>query len=459
MFFANASRLVGVALVFFVLAHHWSVANFGVFMFCYSVVAIVQIAVDYGFSLQLVKDISRDKSNVKKYLSSAIAVKHSVVILAVVISTLVFYFFKVKQDFVDLYFLLFSSVTIGSYSNFFSYPFQGLEDFKTASSIMVYNNIFFVIGLLSAFFILTNKSLVNVGLIFLFARIPGFIFSLSKLMHNLNCSKLSQVKFSQYKLYLVESFPYALTLFFATAYVQADTYFIKYYLGDYHVGIYQAGMNLLLATMFVGDVFNSVYLPRVSSTSFDLSSVKPMQKKAVTLMMVLGFALLAIFCVFPKIIVEILFGNKYMALVYLMPLLGLIGFIRYLGTCYGLLLTAFNDQAKRSKFLGCAFVFNLLLNYLLVPKYHLWGALAAAIITLFFLNYCYMGYVKHKLGSFCVSLDALFILMLSLLLIVNTLFLKNLLLSIIIISSFSVVCIVRLIRYAKGLRHVKTICS
>ena len=42
--------------------------------------------------------------------------------------------------------------------------------------------------------------------------------------------------------------------------MQMDTLMVQHYLGAPYVGLYQAGMRILLGALLVGDALNSVYL-------------------------------------------------------------------------------------------------------------------------------------------------------------------------------------------------------
>ncbi|ODN42974.1 oligosaccharide flippase family protein [Piscirickettsia litoralis] len=142
-------------------------------MYCFAIVSILQVIMDYGFSLQVVKDISEDKRRLASVISASITVKHFVTLSIYLFSAAYFYFFNHDVPLL-LFFVLLVSATVDSYLNYFLLPYQALEDFKTTSRIMLFYNtlviVLILIGIWSGY-----SSPVAVGILFLLARTSAFI--------------------------------------------------------------------------------------------------------------------------------------------------------------------------------------------------------------------------------------------------------------------------------------------
>lgn len=52
-------RVLAASVVFIVMAHAWGPEVFGVFMYPFTIAAIVVKVADYGFALQLMRDIGQ----------------------------------------------------------------------------------------------------------------------------------------------------------------------------------------------------------------------------------------------------------------------------------------------------------------------------------------------------------------------------------------------------------------
>ncbi|WP_158006969.1 lipopolysaccharide biosynthesis protein, partial [Piscirickettsia litoralis] len=162
--------------------------------------------------------------------------------------------------------------------------------------------------------------------------------------------------------YFRKSISYALLAFFATAYMQVDTLIIKHYLGTGDVGIYQAGMRILLAAMLISNVFNSIYLPRavILKEKKSKDMLINLQRRAFYLLTFLGM-LGVIFSLFlSKQLTIVLYGAQYIDLVKYLPIFAFIAMMRYSGAAYSVLPTVFDNQFLRCIFLLSTFTVNII---------------------------------------------------------------------------------------------------
>src|SRR5690242_1513366 len=71
----TVARLATNVLAFILLARVWGPTEFGVFIYPMTLATLVTMLVDYGFGLQVVRDISRDSSRVEAVMSRALGSK------------------------------------------------------------------------------------------------------------------------------------------------------------------------------------------------------------------------------------------------------------------------------------------------------------------------------------------------------------------------------------------------
>ena len=101
--------------------------------------------------------------------------------------------------------------------------------------------------------------------------------------------------------------------------------------------------------------------------------------------------------------VRLLFGGRYDALASLLPLFGLLAFIRYGGVSYGTLLTLADRQIVRVLAVCGVMALGLGLNALLIPRFGLTGAISASIIGHLVLYAIYVSAARKDIGSFLVD--------------------------------------------------------
>ena len=402
VFIANFINLASKALIFIIIARLWRVDEFGIFMYCFVIVWFVQVIIDYGFNLQLVKEGAEKVRNLVEVFSDCISVKHFLTFMVVVLSLVTMAFVGIEKFTWSLYFLLLLSVILSSYNQFFLFPFNALSKFSIVSIVTLINNlIFFVIVLLAVW--LFHAKVLGTAFAFVIARFIAFLINLLLLKKENIQFKLVQFKIKNFYSIFKTSLPYGVLALMATAYLQADTFFIKYFLNNYEVGIYQAGMRLLLASMFIGTVVNTVYLPFCSNNKQNILRISEIQKKIVRYLAALGMIAFIIMSFFSRELIALIYSAKYFDLIKLFPLFGFIIVMRYFGSTYGLMLTVFDLQKLRAFLVLGAFILNLILNYYLVPKYHLYGALIAAVVVLIYLNTAYIIYTKKVIHNTFLS--------------------------------------------------------
>jgi len=103
------------------------------------------------------------------------------------------------------------------------------------------------------------------------------------------------------------------------------------------------------------------------------------------------------------LVVRLLFGGRYDALAPLLPLFGLLAFIRYGGVSYGTLLTLADRQTVRVLAVCGVMVLGLALNALLIPRFGLTGAVIASITGHLVLYGVYVRAARKDIGGFLVD--------------------------------------------------------
>ena len=102
-------------------------------------------------------------------------------------------------------------------------------------------------------------------------------------------------------------------------------------------------------------------------------------------------------------VVRLLFGARYEALSPLLPLFGLLAFIRYGGVSFGTLLTLADRQAVRVAAICGVMVLGLVLNALLIPRFGLTGAISSAILGHLVLYAVYVSAARKDVGGFLID--------------------------------------------------------
>jgi O-antigen/teichoic acid export membrane protein len=197
--------------------------------------------------------------------------------------------------------------------------------------------------------------------------------------------------------------PFCVHATVGTLNMQVDTLMVQHYLGASSVGLYQAGMRILLGALLVGDALNGVYLSAMARASHDRTELSRLGQRMTRHLLAIGLFCFGCIVAAGPLVVRLLFGGKYDALANLLPFFGLLAFIRYGGVSYGTLLTLADRQAVRVLAVCGVMLVGLALNAVLVPRFGLMGAISASIVGHLVLYSVYVGAARKDVGGFLID--------------------------------------------------------
>jgi len=185
---------------------------------------------------------------------------------------------------------------------------------------------------------------------------------------------------------LKKSAPYALVIFLMSVYTRIDVIMVERLLenGEEESGIYGAAYRLLDASNMIGFLFAGLLLPMFSRMLKEQTKVLPLAKTSALMIWSGAITLSVATYFFQKEIVHLLYVE---ATPYWGEVLGILmlSFIAVSGTyIFGTLLTAKGSLQKMNIILVIAVIFNIIFNFLLIPKYGALGAAWATLGTQFF---------------------------------------------------------------------------
>jgi O-antigen/teichoic acid export membrane protein len=405
MLISTAIRLGSSFILFVILARVWGVVEFGQFMYPYTISNILVIIVDYGFSLRLVKDISKNPDNLNKIMVVSTISK---IILAIVVMVITFvYGFYFAEGSTSGYLLIITMISaiLASFSQFFLLPMRAFSKFEIETRVNMYSNLIHLI--LSIIIVYLGGNPIAVANGFILSRL--FNLGLSYFYY---VKTFSFIYFSVFDLKaslknLKDNFPYALHVAVGTLYMQIDTVFIQHFMDAKGVGVYQASMRILVASLLLIDVFTNVYLPRFSK--LDRVSLVEIGIRMNKLMILIGSIGSILLFGLSKWIILVFYGVEYSPAIGILELFAIQLFLKYITSTYGVILTVSNYQRVRAISAVISLFLNIILNIILIPLFGLKGAVFAAIINSIILLLIYMGYSYKIVNSFLLDYSSKFI--------------------------------------------------
>ncbi|MFC7393006.1 oligosaccharide flippase family protein [Scopulibacillus cellulosilyticus] len=391
MLITMGTQYASTTLIFFLLARIWDVNIFGDFMFGFVTSNLLILFVDYGFSLRLIKELSKSDYNKQNSLiSNALVAKLILSLLISILVLIITIILNFNNTKLVIFMLLYVAAVFFSLTQFFLLPLRVINKFNIESKVNIIVNLVFLITIIILILFKCSPIMIAIG--FVITRLIGLILSYRTCFSFFSFKK-SYVSFNQIKRVLIINFPYAIQLIVSALYFQIDVVFIEWYMDSYNVGIQQAAMKIISGLLILTTIFSNVYLPYISKMD-DYKEIHKVNKKFTFIMSSTGVLITIFVLIFARLIINFLYGKAYNEAINLLRLLSFLLFIRYSGVTYGVILTVLNKQMQRAFAVICALVFNVILNFVLVPTFGLKGAAISALSTGILLNIIYFSMVK-----------------------------------------------------------------
>lgn len=370
-----AVRLGAGLFTFSVLARLLGPESFGVLMLWFSVAVLLSLLTNYGLTPYVLREIGAAPAAAESIINEGWTGK--LVLAGGVLSGAVAaaWSFGIEPKLVFL--CLLAAAVADTFSEFLNAGLRARDRFDVETRIATITSLSHAVIVAGAVFLYPTVE--AAAFAYLVSRLTVLALTLPAVARHFAAPRLAGLGASFAR--LRRSVSYAIDFGFQNLFGQLDNVILNYFLGPAAVGIYQAGMRVFQGGIQAATVLSNVFLSRASAanaTSME-SFTAENHKMQVTFILV-GVGLGLIMAAFPDPIVSVLFGESYLPLVELMPLFGLLFFLRFAAGAWGVVLTAAGEQAYRTK-LGILFwVVAIPLAAWLVPLHGSRGWLIALCI-------------------------------------------------------------------------------
>lgn len=410
--FATGIEYVLSYLLILIISRLLGAQGLGQYSFVFAFASFFFIFSDWGMSPLMVKDLSRDFSSANKYISNIITFKGLLLILSLLVYVVVLFFIGRQDVFLALILVGFISVS-SKFSAFFKNILRIKHQAKPIAISLVLERVLAVImggfilwqyqSLNLLFVGLLCSELIRLSIVYFFAR-KHFTYSLS-------------FDWSFLKSLFAKGYPFIFIAVFSMVYVQLDTIMLTFMKGDLVTGWYNASYKLI-------NVLNIITVVLLTFGAPLFSKLYKENKEHLRKLFehVLKYSLLLLFPIVVGVqflsfrIVEFVysFNSAETALVFQILIIAQV-FVFL--TAIMASFIAYSDKEKVfAKIAGLGAIINIVLNLLLIPKYSLYGAGTATLITYFVMFIIMYVYIQKKILAFSLFKNLAFALIGSLIL-------------------------------------------
>ena len=376
---STSVRLLSSLALFVVLAHLWGPTTFGLFMYPYAIAAILVRIADYGFTLQVARDVGREPARTHDIVGRAIGAKLILLVPTLITSAIVAARLPDGHSYALLLTLLHGDALVSSFALFLNIPLRALGRFDREASVSVTANLLFFGATVAA--AAAGAGPVRVAAIFLLARFA--LLGLAWRGYTEVAMGPPRVILDRRSLTetLSRGFPYAVHTVVGTVSLQVDTLMIQHFMSASAVGVYQAGMRLLFGALLLGDALHNVFFSSLARAAGNARELGRLATRMTRHLVVLGIISFAGLLGGNQAIVRLLYAEQFAPLAGLLPLFGLLVLVRYSGLAFGAVLTLADRQRVRMLAASGVLALHLVLGAALIPRFGIRGALVAAAVS------------------------------------------------------------------------------
>ncbi len=379
----SGAHIIGRVLSFslvMVVARHYKTELFGQYTFSLSFVELFMVLASLGLEKVLTRDIARNPELGGKYLSDAMLLKLIYVFITISLMLLVLTFLGYSEN-VKLITLIFALRSVfDSFTGLFTSVFKGHQKMEYIPPLNIGGIL--IVLILGFTFIHLEYDIVYVVCAFAFSSVIKFVYGFIVIYRKFY-KPVFKFNLSDIILLAKRAMPFGVGSVFVRIFSRIDTIMLSKLTTMTVVGYYNASYNLVIVLLFLPGAFNEAIYPVMSRfytrSKLDFHKITEYSLKY---SMIIGIpSATGIFILSPYII-QLFYGDTYghqsvMALqILIWTLAGSFGTYIFTTT----LNSANKEKHVTFIVIGCSTV-NIILNIILIPKWSLYGASIATVIT------------------------------------------------------------------------------
>ncbi len=276
------------------------------------------------------------------------------------------------------YFIIAAIILGMSYAAMTYFDYK-LESRKRAQAVITGNTATFCV---QSYFIFSGYSIQYVAISVIFGAILTTIF-MFLMLKDLNLTSKFKLRFANLKTIFIRSIPFTLAAAAHMIYMRTDLIMIEYFLDYSSVAIYSVSMQLMaLAAIIINPLQVTLFSRLLLFYDESLSVYYKKYFSITKIITMLGFVLILLGLVLIVPFIEIFLDKKYMGINDFFYLHMMSVLVMYNAVLRSSHITIIKRGYVILISQTISLILNIILNYILIPYYGLWGAAFSTFITI-----------------------------------------------------------------------------
>lgn len=359
------------------LGRYLGTKDFGIYSFIFAYLGFFGIVIDLGISRILVRELSRDKSNVDKLIGNAIMMRIIFSFLAIILACLIINF--LHEPFNTRLLIYIASLSfLLSFSGLYVVIFQVNINMKYPIMVVILDGLMKLGLFLYLIFLKATLLWFIIGGVI--ANLPG-LFIILFLSRKFIRPKI-KIDFVICKRLIKESWPIALTTAFIMIYTRIDQLMLFQMKGAEALGNYAAAVKLVEVFNIIPAAFMTSVFPLFSE--YFVTSKEKLEKTYELSFRYMSTIIMPVavgICILAEPFIKIAYGEQFIGSIPALRILIWSEIFVFLGLVHVNILISVGLQKLDFIFTSSGAIVNILLNLLLIPHLGITGAAIATVIS------------------------------------------------------------------------------
>jgi len=351
--------------------------GWGSFQYVLSIVTFFYIFSDLGINYLVVRDYQQ-KEDFKERVNTGSFIREFLAFISLIISLMASFIFEniiFRKTFIILSFFLF----LGNIRNYVLSFFEAIQKMEKQFIVFFIESVAtLVFGIV---FLWNFKNITSLAFAYFLGVASSFLICIilaKKFLFYLKPKFNAQI----FKYYFYNGLPLALFGTLGLVFFSADQIILGKLKGVETVGYYSIASRIILILISLPSLFLASLLPQLALSVANKERLKTILKKSILLISLISFLLFILVLIFADFF-PIIFGEKYIPSIKPLKILSLILLFIPLTNLFDNFLFSINKQWQDFFItLFCAGL-NVILNFVFIPQYSIFGAIYATLISQF----------------------------------------------------------------------------
>lgn len=384
MFLGRIALKLFTLLTFVVIARFLGSDDFGKFSYLLSIVWILFLFIDFGFSELFIRDVSYQKEDLRKYFSSIFILK---LFLSLIFVCLIWFFLKlnllnIKNISLAAFLFLIASSIVDSFVDFFRSSFRAVENFRCESFFIIFESVIKFLAVVSSVILL---KLYPRLIIICAALFVASLFNSTVLLFftKENFQRIYlKINLSFWAHIIKNSFPLVLIYILGAINFRLSMIMLMNLVGAKSSGFFSADYKLIEQLLIIPIAFSSVLLPAFSRLSRDFfSKIRIIYARIFPQFFLLGLFFSITLVIFAPFLIRLFYGKEYADAYRALYLLAWVCAVLFVKPLFEKLLVSIKSQNIVIVIYLFGMLFNLILSYSLILRFGIFGAAAGNLFS------------------------------------------------------------------------------